>query len=67
MEAHQSSAQPGKHCLRLAGGVCAHNHLQLRSKVYTPFRICRRIMQNACNFLFSTDLNKVFIIKYVYI
>ncbi len=42
----------------------------------TPCRICenvnnfnkiREIIQNACYFLFSTVLNKIFYIKYVYI
>ncbi len=49
--------------------------LQLKSKVYTPlaesakFRLfyqVRGITQNACYCLFSTDLNKIFHIKDVY-
>ncbi len=32
---------------------------------YLYFTKIRRIIQNACYFLFSTDLNKIFHIKYI--
>ncbi len=53
-----------------------HTCIQLRSNVYIPFQNLqnvnyltkiRGIIQNACYCLFSTDLNKRFHIKDVYI
>ncbi len=56
--------------------VCVCAYIQLKSKVYIHlaesaninyFTKIRGIIQNACYCLFSTDLNKIFHIKYVYI
>ncbi len=59
-------------CVCVCVCVCVCIYIQLKSKVYLNriskmlIILPRRIIQNACYCLFSTDLNNIFHIKDVY-